>query len=196
MAASEDKKKIDAYLKKHERWNSQLNAARKVLNSTDLAETVKWGMPHYTYDKKILVGLAGFKNHCAIWFHQGVFLKDKARKLVNAQEGTTKGLRQWRFEEGDKVDTGLLKSYAVESINNHKAGKKITPAKKKLLIPKELAAALEKSARLKKNFAALTPGKQKEYAEHIGSDKQEKTRMARLEKIMLRINAGIGLYDN
>lgn len=166
------------------------------MNSTDLAETVKWGMPHYTYDKKILVGLAGFKNHCAIWFHQGVFLKDKARKLVNAQEGTTKGLRQWRFEEGDKVDTRLLKSYAVESINNHKAGKKITPAKKKLLIPKELAAALEKSARLKKNFAALTPGKQKEYAEHIGSDKQEKTRMARLEKIMLRINAGIGLYDN
>ena len=195
MTASEDKKKIDAYIKKHKQWSAQLSAARNVMNSTDLTETVKWRTPHYTYDGKIVVGLTAFKNHCAIWFHQGVFLKDKARKLLNAQEGTTRGLRQWRFEEGDKVDAKLLKSYVVESINNQKAGKKIKPVKKKLLVPEELKAAFKKSAKLKKNFDALTPGKQKEYAEHVGLAKQEKTRAARLEKITPMINAGIGLNE-
>jgi len=124
-----------------------------------------------------------------------VFLKDKSKKLVNAQEGTTKGLRQWRLEEGDKLDSKIFKSYVQESIANQKAGKKITPAKKKLVIPDELAGAFKKSAALKKKFDGLTPGKQKEYAEHIASAKQEKTRLARLEKAKPMIRAGVGLHD-
>lgn len=195
MATSEDKKKVDAYIKIHERWSTQLSAARKVMNATDLTETIKWGAPHYTYDGKILVGLAGFKNHCAIWFHQGVFLKDTGKKLLNAQEGTTKGLRQWRLEEGDKVESRVLKSYVVEAIANQKAGKKVVPEKKQLIIPDELAAAFKKSAAFKKKFDALTPGKQKEYAEHVGSAKQEKTRISRLEKVKPMIKAGVGLHD-
>ncbi len=195
MSASEYKKKVDAYIKKHDKWSSQWIAARKVLNSTDLTETVKWGSPHYTYDGKIVAALAGFKNHMGIWFHQGVFLKDKAKKLLNAQEGTTRGLRQWRVEEGEKIEAKLLKSYALEAIENQKSGKQIKPEKKKLVIPDELAAALKKSVKLKKKFEALTPGKQKEYAEHISSAKQEKTRLSRLDKITPMINAGIGLYD-
>lgn len=191
----EDKKKVDAYIKKHEQWSTQLSAIRKVINTTELTETIKWGAPHYTYDGKIIVGLAGFKNHCAIWFHQGVFLKDKEKKLINAQEGTTKGLRQWRLEAGDKIESRVLKSYVIEAIENQKAGKKIAPVKKKLSIPGELAAAFKKSAALKKKFDALTPGKQKEYAEHIASAKQEKTRLTRLEKVKPMIKAGVGLHD-
>ena len=86
MSANEDKKKVDAYIKKHDQWSKQLSTARKVMNSAGLIETVKWGAPHYTFDGKIVVGLAGFKNHCAFWFNQGVFLKDKAKVLVNAQD--------------------------------------------------------------------------------------------------------------
>ena len=127
MSANEDKKKVDAYIKKHDQWSKQLSTARKVMNSAGLIETVKWGAPHYTFDGKIVVGLAGFKNHCAFWFNQGVFLKDKAKVLVNAQEGTTRGLRQWRMEEGDKLDTKLLKAYVLEAIEVQKSGKKITP---------------------------------------------------------------------
>ena len=51
--------------------------------------------------------------------------------------------------------------------------------------PAELQAALDKNSKLNKAFAALTPGKQKEYALYIASAKQEKTRIARLEKIAI-----------
>ncbi len=188
-------KRVDAYIKKHDRWSSQLAKLREILLGGGLEEAIKWGSPTYTLDGKNLVGLSAFKNHCALWFHNGSFLKDSEKKLFNAQEGRTRGLRQWRFEEGDKIPVRLVKSYVQEAIQNHKSGKRITPKKKALSVPAELEAAFAKSAKLKKAFEQLTPGKQREYAEHIGSAKQEKTRLTRLEKAKPLILQGGGLYD-
>lgn len=194
-----DAKKVDAYIKKHEKWADILQSARKILLAANMEETVKWGTPTYTVDGKNVIGLAGFKNHCGIWFHNGVFLKDPDKQLVNAQEGTTRGLRQWRLEEGDKLPAAVFKKYVKEAIANQLAGKEIKPKqpaqKKTLKIPAELEAALQQSSKLKKAFDSLTPGKQKEYAEHIGSAKQEKTRLSRLDKAKPQILAGAGLYD-
>ena len=79
-----DIKKIDAYIEKHEKWKDQLVTLRKILNASELVEAVKWGSPSYTLDSNILISLVGFKNHCAIWFHQGMFLEDAKSVLVNA----------------------------------------------------------------------------------------------------------------
>ena len=125
-----DAEKIAAYLEKHEKWKPQLTEMRSILNGTELCETVKWGSPSYSLDKSVLITIVGFKNHCAMWFHQGVFLKDEKSVLVNAQEGTTKGMRQLRLEEGDRINKTLLRSYVRETIANHRAGKKIAPSKK------------------------------------------------------------------
>lgn len=188
-------KKISAYLEKHAQWRDFLEPARELMRGTEMEETVKWGVPTYTLNGKNIIGLAGFRNHCAIWFHNGVFLKDKEKQLVNAQEGTTKAQRQWRFEAGDRFPKRLVKSYVLEAMDNARSGKTIKPEKKTLLIPGELQTALEKNKRLQKAFAALTPGKQREYAEHIGSAKQEKTRLSRLDKATPQILEGLGLYD-
>ncbi len=187
--------KIDAYLEKHKAWDKQLVALRKILQSSELEETVKWGAPTYTLNGKIVASIAGFKQHCALWFHQGVFLKDTAGKLVNAQQGTTRGLRQWRFEQGDKVDAALVKSYVSECIANHKSGKQIKAKPKRLKLPDELAELLDSDTAFKKQFEALTPGRQREYADHVESAKQAKTRLSRLEKIKPMIEAGVGLND-
>jgi uncharacterized protein YdeI (YjbR/CyaY-like superfamily) len=48
---------------------------------------------------------------------------------------------------------------------------------------------------LKKAFHALTPGKQKEYILYIEEAKQEKTKIARWEKVTPQILMGLGLYD-
>lgn len=159
-----DSKKVDAYIAKHEKWQRQLTAMREILNATELVEEVKWGSPSYTLDKSILISIVGFKNHCAMWFHQGAFLKDAESVLVNAQEGTTKGMRQLRLEEGDKLNKALLKKYIKETIANHRARKKIAPSKKTLKIPSELENELKKNKKLATAFAALSPGKQREYA--------------------------------
>lgn len=190
------KERVDAYIKKHEKWSAVLTTARKVLLSAKLEETVKWGSPTYTLDGKNLIGLAAFKNHCALWFHNGVFLKDPDKRLVNAQEGTTRGLRQWRFTEGEKLPVTVLRSFVKEAIANQRAGKEIKPQKQKSVeIPEEMKVALDRSSKLKKAFSSLTPGKQKEYAQHIASAKQEKTRKSRLEKVTPMILSGIGLND-
>jgi len=187
--------KVDAYLAKHEPWSEHLLTLRKIMLATDLEEAIKWGTPTYTLDGKNVVGLVAFKNHCAIWFHQGVFLQDQNEKLVNAQEATTKALRQWRFEAKDRIDASLVKSYVLEAIDNQRAGKEIKPEKKTLVLPVELENAFKTNAKLRAAFDSLSAGKQREYADHVASAKREATRVSRLEKIVPMVLAGVGLHD-
>lgn len=187
--------KIAAYIAKHRQWSEQLTTLRGIMLSTDLEETVKWGTPTYTLQGRNVVGLAAFKSHCALWFHQGVFLKDKDERLINAGEGATKGLRQWRFEQGDKINTRLVKSYVLEAMDNQRAGKAIRPEKKTLSLPEELRRALKADSKLRAAFDNLAPGKQREYADHVAGAKREATRASRLEKITPLVLAGVGLND-
>ncbi len=187
--------RVDHYLVKHEAWRRQLQACREVLLAAGLDEAIRWGIPAYLHDGTNLIGFAGFKRHCALWFHQGVFLRDTEGKLTNAQEGKTQAMRQWKFAAGEELPRGLLRDYVLEAIVNHKAGKKVKPVSRKLLIPPELESALEGDTDLRKAFDSLTPGRQKEYAAHIGGAKQEKTRLARLEQARPGILAGRGLHD-
>lgn len=188
--------KISTYIEKQSRWSSQLKELRTLFNKTELVEEVKWGSPTYTLNGKIVAGFAGFKNHYAIWFHQGVFLKDPHNRLLNAQEGKTKALRQWRFEEGDNIPESEVLSYLQESIENCLAGKELKPLQKKeVVLPPILKEAFDKDPVLKQAFTSLTPGKQREYAEHIGSAKREATQEKRLSVAIPLILNGKGLYD-
>ncbi|WP_339610711.1 DUF1801 domain-containing protein [uncultured Planktosalinus sp.] len=187
---------VTAYIEKQTHWQEALSKLRSILKNTSLEETIKWGAPVYVAHGKNVLAIAGFKNYCCIWFYQGVFLKDSQKKLMNAQEGKTKALRQWRFESIDEIDETLILNYAEEAIANAKEGKEIKPIKsKEIKLPLELKEALEKNTALKQRFDTLTPYKQKEYKEHIGSAKQEKTRLNRLEKCIPLILKGIGLND-
>ena len=195
MEAGKRDNRVDEYLAEHSRWRAQLEAFREVLLAVGLNEDIKWGIPAYLCGGTNLIGFAGFKQHCALWFHQGVFLKDEAGVLVNAQEGKTQAMRQWKFTAGEDVPRDLLRGYALEAIENHQAGKRVKPVSRQLNVPVELETAMSEDPSLRKAFNSLTPGKQKEYAEHIASAKQEKTRLTRLEKARPQILAGVGLHD-
>lgn len=186
---------VDAYIKKHVQWQEQLTALHEILSGTELQQTIKWGAPSFTLAEKIVVSMHAFKQHCALWFHQGVFLSDKKQLLVNAGEGRTRGLRQLRFDQTTSVDNKVIKAYVVEAIKNEKAGKKIVPKLKQTSTPTELEEQLDSDRLLHKAFAELSPGKQREYAEYIGAAKQAQTRLSRLQKIMPMIRAGVGLHD-
>lgn len=187
--------RVDAYLAKHSQWRSQLEPIRQLLLASELDETIKWGGPAYTLDGRVLIGLAGFKQHCAIWFHHGVFLTDAEGVLQNAQE-STRGMRQWRFEAGDRVPKRLLQKNLRETINNERAGKRIAPRRRgELEVPQELAAALAGDKALAAAFAGLTPGKQREYTAHVAEAKREATRLSRVAKLVPLVLAGRGLHD-
>ena len=74
----ERSKSAEDFIAKHPQWAELLTELRAVLRSTGLEEAIKWGVPVYTLDGKNIVGMAAFKKHAALWFHQGALLEDKA----------------------------------------------------------------------------------------------------------------------
>ncbi|MEW7292988.1 YdeI/OmpD-associated family protein [Aquimarina sp. 2304DJ70-9] len=192
----EKNKSVEEFIAKKTEWKRELETLRSIMRSTEMEETIKWGIPVYTLGNKNVIGMGAFKSYVGIWFYQGVFLKDKQNKLINAQEGKTKGLRQWRFTSEDDIDQGLILQYVNEAIENQKEGKEIKPEKSKTVdIPSELKTALMSNDKLQESFEQLTPFKQKEYIEYITTAKREATRLSRLEKITPMILQGIGLND-
>lgn len=176
-------------------WGDELELLREILAKTQLVPATKWGGEVYTFSGKNVVGIGGFKNYFTIWFFNGVFLKDPKNVLVNAQEGVTKALRQWRFDSKETIDEKLILHYIEEAIENEKLGKKLAPVKKETIISDFFQNQLLADLELKKQFEKLTPGKQREYLEYIDSAKREETKLARMEKIKPMIVSGIGLND-
>lgn len=190
------KKTAENYIQNAEYWQVELRSLRKVLLSTELEETIKWGMPYYTWSGKNIVGMSGFKSYFGLWFTQGVFLKDRAGVLINAQDGTTKALRQWRMSSKDEIKPKLIKSYLQEAIEIAKAGKSIAPARNKIfVVPPELTLEMTNNASLKSSFENLSQSQKREYSEHINSAKREETKARRLTKIIPMILSGAGLND-
>lgn len=189
-------KTVEDYIDANGKWEDALRKLREIFLSTELEETVKWGAPIYTINGKNVVGLAAFKAYVGIWFFQGVFLKDEQKMLINAQEGKTKALRQWRFNSSEEIDADLVKTYVFEAIDNQKQGKEIKPAKtKNVIIPPELQQALDQNQGLKTQFDELSLSCKREYAEYILEAKREATKLRRLEKIIPMILQNVGLND-
>ncbi len=188
---------VDEFIQKHADWQPVLLILRRILQKTELQETIKWGAPVYTLSGKNVVGIGAFKSYAGLWFFNGALLEDKTNQLVNAQEGKTKAMRQWRFAELSELDEALIKTYVDEAIELQRAGIQVAIAKpsKTFDIPDELKSALQSDNQLSIKFKALTPYKQKEYAEFIGSAKREVTRKNRLDKCMSLIIKGVGLND-
>ena len=189
-------KTVDEYIDNAEHWQAELRRLREILLSTELDETVKWGSPCYTYRGKNIVGIGGFKTYFGLWFHQGALLDDKAGKLINAQEGKTKALRQWRMTSDKEIDADLIVRYVDEAIALVEGNKAIKAERNQPLdIPEELARGLRKTRGATAAFRELTPGRQREYANYIAEAKREATRQSRTEKILPMIIAGKGLND-
>ncbi|WP_439129636.1 YdeI/OmpD-associated family protein [Polaribacter sp.] len=189
--------KVEEYISKKEKWRKELEVLRAVLIDLPLEETIKWGAPVYVFKGKNVVGLAAFKNYCGLWFFQGALLKDQQKVFVNAQEGKTKAMLQWRFYSLEEIKPDLITEYVQESIDNFKKGKEIKPERntKELKIPEVLKNVLKANTELKKSFQKLTLSKQREYANYIAEAKREATKLKRLEKITPVILNGVGLHD-
>ena len=180
----------------NDQWTDAEEFMQQLIVKTNLDKAIKWGMEVYTFNNKNVIGWGGFKNFFSLWFYNGVFLSDPENVLVNASDGKTKSMRQWRFTNVDDMDEKKILAYINESIQTIKDGKEIKPdafeAKKPEGIFKDF---LEKNTDVKKAFEKLTKGKQKEYVVYIDEAKQEKTKTSRLEKIKELILQNKGLND-
>jgi uncharacterized protein YdeI (YjbR/CyaY-like superfamily) len=189
--------KVDAFLKRQDTWRPEFEKLREILLDSGLTEDLKWGQPCYALDGKNVALIHGFKEYCAILFNKGALLKDPKKVLIQQTRNVQAG-RQIRFTSLEDVTrlAKTLKAYIREAIEVERAGLKV-PKKETadFEMPEEFASRLAASAKLKKAFGALTPGRQRGYLLHFSQPKLAKTRAARVEKHEPRILKGLGLDD-
>lgn len=192
MEPTSDKKHV---WDKVNNWEEELLFLKSIIDKTELVETIKWGGPIYVHNKKNVIGIGGFKNYFAIWFLNGVFLKDTKKRLINAQEDKTKSMRQWRFTSKEEVNETEILEYILEAIENEKQGKIIKPTKKEVIVSELFQKELDQNSALAEAFQKFSPYKQYEFLEYIESAKQEKTKLSRIEKVIPMILNNVGLND-
>ncbi len=189
-------KSVDAYINQSAQWHDELKSLRRILRSTSLKEEIKWGAPCYTHNGKNVAGVGAFKSYFGLWFHQGALLKDDNNVLINAQEGKTKALRQWRMTSASEIKAAIIKRYIKEAIAHTDAGREIKADRNK---PIDVPLALQKAMRGHKGataaFRDLRRGLQREYAEYVASAKRDDTKQKHIAKILPMITAGVGLND-
>ncbi|MCK8481662.1 DUF1801 domain-containing protein [Psychroserpens algicola] len=188
---------IDNYLDNLKQWQKELTILRQMIAGCGLTEEFKWMHPCYTYDKKNIVLIHGFKNYCAILFHKGALLKDTNKILIQQTEHT-QSARQIRFTNTSEILQlePVIKAYIYEAVEIEKAGLSVN--KKPISdydIPDELTNLFSKNPEVKTAFYSLTKGRQKGYLLHFSKPKQAKTRISRIEKNIKRILDGKGLND-
>ncbi|WKD86747.1 hypothetical protein KCTC32516_02125 [Polaribacter huanghezhanensis] len=188
---------IETYFDKQTTWKLELEKLRGAVLLASLEETIKWGAPTYAYKNKNIVGLAAFKNYCGLWFFQGALLKDRHKVLMNAQEGKTKAMLQWRFFSLDEMNVELIKKYVLEAMQNVDEDKEIKSdrTKKELVIPEILQHVLDNDKEFKSKFEIFSLSYKREYADYISEAKKESTKQNRLEKIIPMILKNVGLHE-
>jgi uncharacterized protein YdeI (YjbR/CyaY-like superfamily) len=189
--------KVDWFFNKAKMWQDEYDKLRTIILGCGLAEELKWGCPCYTYEKRNIVLIHGFKGYCAVLFFKGALLNDASGILVQ-QTKNVQAARQVRFTnvlEILKMES-TLKAYIKEAIKVEKAGLKVNLKKtKEFQIPTEFLNVLDENPALRTAFYALTLGRQRGYLLYFSSAKQSKTRESRIEKYMTPILNGKGLDD-
>src|SRR6267142_5680941 len=189
--------KVDFYFNKAKKWQEELEQLRTIVLDCGLTEELKWGVPCYTFEKRNIVLIHGFKEYCALLFVKGALLNDPKGILIQ-QTKNVQASRQIRFTNVREIVKlkPVLKAYIYEAIEVEKAGLKVPLKKtKEFSMPGEFQNKLNENRALKKAFNALTPGRQRAYILYFSQPKQSKTREARVEKCMPRILNGKGLND-
>ncbi|MGG3624555.1 YdeI family protein [Bacillus gobiensis] len=197
MTNSNMNHKVDEFLSKAKKWKEEYEKLRNIVRECDLTEEFKWMHPCYTFEKKNIVLIHGFKEYCALLFHKGALLQDTHGILIQQTENV-QAARQIRFtnvQEIVEMET-ILKAYIYEAIEVEKAGLEVNYKKNtEFIIPEELQNKFDEIPALKTAFEALTPGRQRAYILYFSGPKQSKTRVSRVEKCMQKILNGKGLND-
>ena len=189
--------KVDWFFDKPGKWQEAYAKLRTIVLDCGLNEELKWGCPCYTFEKRNIVLIHGFKEYCALLFFKGALLKDPKGILIQQTENVQVA-RQIRFGSAGEIAKlkSSLKAYIKEGVQVEKAGLKVNLKKTvEFKMPDEFKTRLAEVSGLKKAFNALTPGRQRGYLLYFSQPKQSKTREARIEKSVPQILKGKGLDD-
>ena len=174
--------RVDAYIEKSADFAKPiLTHLRKLVHkaSPKVSETVKWGMPAFEY-KGIVCGIAAFKEHCTFGFWKHSLLDYNGFSTEKTAMGSFGRITSKKDLPADDTIVKLVQQAVELNENGVKVAKPKPAAKKELVVPDYLTAALKKNKAAQKTFENFPYSCKKEYVEWITEAKTEPTREKRL----------------
>jgi uncharacterized protein YdhG (YjbR/CyaY superfamily) len=142
----------------------------------EAVETIKWGMPHFTLNGKILAGMAAFKAHAAL-IVEGAGERHGMERGGMGHYGKIHSMDEM---PADAELVELLRNYAAKLRSGEKKAKPAKAPKPEIAMPDDFAAALAAMQGVRERFDAFPPGARREYFEWIVEAKQPATRAKRI----------------
>src|SRR3954471_11959742 len=183
MPATKDTR-VDAYIAKAAPFAQPiLKHLRKLVHTAcpAVTEDIKWSMPSFIYNDRILCGMAAFKAHATFGFwHRGMedLLKKELGKTSQAM-GLLGKIESLDDLPSDKVMIGYIKT----AVALHDSGTATRPKAKPrppLPEPADLTEALKRSKKAAAAWANFSPSCRREYIEWITEAKRPETREQRV----------------
>lgn len=177
-------------------WLAGLLALRRICLAAGLRETAKWGHPCYMHAGRNIAIFGAFRGDFRLTFLNAALMRDP-EGVLQKQGPNTRHPDCLRFTD-TTAPTALepmIRAYLAEAMSYAQAG--ILPAKEptEIALPDELVEALDADPALAEAFAALTPGRQKSWALHLGDAKTPATRLARIERGRAKVMSGKGATE-
>ena len=182
-ATTDATQKVLHYFEKQPAWSRELCLQlRQVMLAAHptLTEEWKWG-PHYS-SNGMVCGIGAFQKHIKLTFFNGSAMKDDLHLFNHCVENEFS--RSIKYTPEDQIDLAAFTTYVQEAVALNKKGFKRTIESKAVAVPPELTAALQQNNAAFHFFENLSYGYKKEFAEHVTEARQEKTKQARIAKII------------
>ena len=182
--------RIDAYIAKAAPFARPiLEHVRERVHATvpGVEETLKWSMPSFTLDGKILLGMAAFKAHATVGFWRGQEMGIEASKDAMGQLGKLTSLAD--LPPDPEFDALIRK--AAELTKTAPAPRKVKhePKPPAELHP-EFAAALDANPKARAVLDGFPPSAQREYLDWVAEAKQDATRAKRIADAVQWLSEG------
>src|ERR1044072_9223727 len=118
--------KVDFYFRKGRQWQEEFEKLRTLILDCGLTEELKWGCPCYTFEKRNIVLMHGFKEYCALLFFKGALLSDADGILIQ-QTKNVQAARELRFTSAREITKlkSVVRTNVKEAIEVEKSGSKV-----------------------------------------------------------------------
>jgi uncharacterized protein YdeI (YjbR/CyaY-like superfamily) len=199
MPSSESR--VDAYAEGVEAFAKPILARlRAIIRSTcpEVAETLKWGIPHFDYRGEMMCIFAAYKSHCAFSFWKGSLMGDPRFRASADLPATKRFMGKLKSLADLPVDAELI-AWIQEAMLLNEQGVKVarrsasTPTKA-VVAPSAFIDRLAASPSVKAIFESKSTSFQKEYNIWIADAKTEATRDKRIDEALAWIAEGKGRF--
>jgi uncharacterized protein YdeI (YjbR/CyaY-like superfamily) len=176
--------RIDRYIERSADFARPiLTRVRDVVHAAcpEVEESVKWGAPFFLYNG-MLCRMASFKQHCALTFWKESLIADEGGNGGREALDQLQRITALSDLPAKTVLTRYIKSaMALNDAGVRPAARARPKAKRVLVVPDDLAAALRRNRAAAAAFETFSPSRRREYVEWLTEAKRPETRARRLE---------------